>query len=70
MGARPGPLAGSLPKGKHEACPYVVIELRKVGSYKCRDYSSNADRSMGTHSLRSGQALPMRTGGTPVPRTR
>jgi len=27
--------------GQHEACPYVVIELRKVGRSKRRDYSSN-----------------------------
>jgi hypothetical protein len=32
---------GALAEGRHEACPYVVIELRKVGSYKRRDCSSN-----------------------------
>ena len=34
--AEPGrvgaPLVGALSKGRHEACPYVVVELRKVGS--------------------------------------
>ena len=38
------PLVGALAEGRHEACPYVVIELHKVGSYKRRDYSSNAAR--------------------------
>jgi hypothetical protein len=28
------PLVGALTEGRHEACPYIVIELRKVGSYK------------------------------------
>jgi hypothetical protein len=35
------PLVGALAEGRHEACPYLVIELRKVGSGKRRDYSSN-----------------------------
>jgi hypothetical protein len=37
------PLVGALAEGRHEACPYVylVIELRKVGSYKRGDYSSS-----------------------------
>ena len=39
-----------------------MIELRKVGSYMRRDYSSNGARSMGI--------LPMRTGRMPVPRIR
>ncbi len=34
IAAEPGsvgaPLVGALAEGKHEACPYVVIELRKV----------------------------------------
>jgi hypothetical protein len=31
-----GALGSAMPtgEGRHEACPYVVIELRKVGSYK------------------------------------
>ena len=28
------PLVGALPEGRHEACPYFVVELRKVGSCK------------------------------------
>ena len=35
------PLVGAIAEGRHEACPYIVIELRKVGSCKRRDYSSN-----------------------------
>ena len=35
------PLVGALTEGRHEACPYIAIELRKVGSYKRRDYSWN-----------------------------
>jgi hypothetical protein len=51
IAAEPGrvgaPLAGALAEGRHEASPYsndalrLVIELRKVGSYKRRDYISN-----------------------------
>ena len=46
------PLVGALAEGRHdpspegfgpqgEACPYLVIELRKVRSTERRDYSSN-----------------------------
>ena len=28
------PLVGALAEGRHEACPYIVTELRKVGGCK------------------------------------
>ena len=46
-------------RSRREACPYLVIESHKVGSYKRRNYGSKGNRSMGI--------LPMLTGRMPVP---
>jgi hypothetical protein len=70
-----GPIPNDTTTGSHKAfhnesadnyALRLVIELRKLGSGKRTNRSSNANRSIGRMPMRTGRACPERSEGMPM----